>query len=60
MKKNNMKQYSMDLIKQVFKWLILSIVMGIVIGIVVGYFDIILKYANKFREKNTIFGKCRR
>lgn len=52
MKKNKIKQYSMDLVKQVFKWLILSIIMGIVIGIVVGSFDIILSYANKFRKNN--------
>lgn len=52
MKKNKIEKYSKELIKQVFKWLILSIIMGIAIGIVVGAFDRILGFANKFRKKN--------
>ena len=41
-----------DLIKDIGKWIMLSIIMGSVIGITVGYFNIILKHANNYRKNH--------
>lgn len=40
------------LIKDIFKWVVLSIVMAIPIGIVVGFYNIVLKNANTFRKEH--------
>lgn len=48
--KENKEYY--DLIKKIFKWVILSIIMGIPIGIVVGLFNRILSVANSYRKEH--------
>lgn len=48
--KENKEYY--DLIKKIFKWIILSIIMGIQIGIIVGLFNRILSAANAYRKEH--------
>lgn len=48
MKKNN----SYELIKEILKWIALSILMAIPIGIIVGLYNSILKLANDYRKEH--------
>ena len=41
-----------NLIKKIFKWIILSIILGIPIGVIVGLFNRILIAANSFRKEH--------
>lgn len=50
--KDENKDY-FNLMKQIFKWIILSIIMGIPIGIIVGLFNKALTAANTFRREHT-------
>lgn len=47
---NTVIKSSKDLLRQVFKWVLLSLVMGISIGLIVGLFKKLLSYANNYRE----------
>lgn len=51
-KEENKKNECIKLIKDILKWVLLSILMAVPIGLVVGYYNIILTAANKYRKEH--------